>query len=61
MKQLAHRRDRDFDVALFWDRRRDKVFVVVEDIHAGDRCALTPPNGKALDAFRHPFAYGAFA
>ena len=57
MTELAHRRNHDFDVALYWDTNRDELFVVVEDIAAGDRFSITAPRRRALDVFEHPFAY----
>lgn len=57
MTELAHRRNHDFDVALYWDTSRDELFVVVEDIGAGDRFSIAAPRGRALDVFHHPFAY----
>jgi hypothetical protein len=57
MTELAHRRNHDFDVALYWDANRDELFVVVEDIGAGDRFSIAAPRARALDVFQHPFAY----
>lgn len=57
MTELAHRRNHDFDVALYWDTRRGELFVVVEDIAAGDRFSIEAPETRALDVFNHPFAY----
>ena len=57
MTELAHRRNHHFDVALYWDMSRDELFVVVEDIGAGDRFSIPAPRARALDVFHHPFAY----
>lgn len=57
MTELAHRRNHDFDVALFWDAHRDELFVVVEDIGTGGRFSIETPRTQALDVFQHPFAY----
>jgi hypothetical protein len=57
MTELAHRRNHDFDVSLYWDANHDQLFVVVEDIGAGDRFSITAPRTRALDVFNHPFAY----
>ena len=57
MTELAHRRNHDFDVALYWDTKRDELFVVVEDISAGDRFSIDATRAEALDVFHHPFAY----
>lgn len=61
MTELAHRRNDDFDVALFWDRKRDDLIVVVEDIPTGDRFTLAATRERALDVYYHPFAYAARA
>jgi len=57
MTELAHRRNEDVEVSLLWDRKRDRLFVLVEDIRAGDRFTLKTEREKALDVFNHPFAY----
>lgn len=57
MTELAHRRNEDFAVSLFWDRRHDRLFVLVEDVRVGDRFSLPATREKALDVFNHPFAY----
>src|SRR5690349_1577101 len=57
MTELAHRRNHDFDVALYWNTKSDALFVLVEDIAAGDRYSIEAPRAQALDVFHHPFAY----
>jgi hypothetical protein len=57
MTELAHRRNHDLDVALYWEATTDELFVVVEDINAGDRFSIAAPRTQALDVFHHPFAY----
>ena len=59
MTELAHRRNHDFDVALYWDTSHNELFVVVEDIGAGDRFSIVTPQARALDVFHHPFAYAS--
>ena len=59
MTELAHRKSNDIDVALLWDRERDGLFVLVEDLRTGDRFSLAAARDKALDVFNHPFAYAA--
>jgi hypothetical protein len=59
MTELAHRRNHDFDVALYWDTRNDELLVVVEDIGAGDRFSIAAPRTRALDVFQHLFAYAS--
>jgi hypothetical protein len=57
MTELAHRKNDDVEVSLFWDRTHDRLFVVVEDIRVGDRFAVPASSEQALDVFNHPFAY----
>jgi hypothetical protein len=57
MTELAHRRNHDFDVTLYWNPANDALFVLVEDIAAGDRFSIDAPHARALDVFNHPFAY----
>jgi hypothetical protein len=57
MTELAHRRNEDVEVSLLWDRKHDRLFVLVEDTHAGDRFTLEAAREKALDVFNHPYAY----
>jgi hypothetical protein len=59
MTELARRSSDNIDVSLLWDRDRDNLFVVVEDISTGDRCSLVAQRERALDIYYHPFAYGA--
>jgi hypothetical protein len=57
MTELAHRRNEDVEVSLFWDQRHDRLLVVVEDIRVGDRFAVPATGEQALVVFNHPFAY----
>jgi hypothetical protein len=57
MTELARRRNEDVEVSLFWDRRHDRLFVLVEDVRVGDRFSVLATRKKALDVFNHPFAY----
>jgi hypothetical protein len=57
MTELAHRRNEDVEVSLFWDRKHDRLFVLVEDVRVGDRFSLQAARDNALDVFNHPFAY----
>jgi hypothetical protein len=59
MTELAHRRNDDVEVSLLWDRERDRLFVLVEDVRAGERFSLQAPRDHALDVYYHPFAYAA--
>ena len=54
MTELAHRRNHDFDVALYWDTRSGELFVVVEDIAAGDRFSIEAPHGLGSRCLQPP-------
>jgi hypothetical protein len=57
MTELTHRRNEDVEVSLYWDRRHDRLFVLVDDIRAGDRFTIPAARERALEIFNHPFAY----
>lgn len=57
MTELAHRKSQDIEVSLLWDRDNDRLFVLVEDLRAGERFSLQTARDKALEVFNHPFAY----
>jgi hypothetical protein len=44
-------------VRLLWRRGRTEVLVEVVDSRGGDGLLFDVPLERALDAFRHPFAY----
>jgi hypothetical protein len=45
-------------VGLYWTRGTDVVAVTVDDARTGDSFELVvAENERALDVFRHPFAY----
>ena len=55
-----HRRTGDgIDVRLYWDSRTNRIFVSVEDAARDESFELEVEPARALDAFRHPFAYAA--
>ena len=58
-RELAARESNGIYVLLLWDPREDAITVSVEDDRRGDRFQLTVAPDRALDAFYHPFAYGA--
>ncbi len=59
-KELDARTGDGFDVRLFWHPATDTVTVSVFDATHEQSFELVVEPGKALDAFRHPFAYAAF-
>ena len=57
VRELARRSADGIDVALLWDSRANRVFVVVDDEGRGERFRIAVGNRGALDAFHHPYAY----
>jgi len=56
--ELDFRTTGQIDVTLLWDRSDDSVVVHVLDWETSQLFTVRPPRDRALDAFRHPFAYG---
>jgi len=56
---LAYRRDGGIEVALFWDRSTGDLSVLVADLASGEAFELPVAPDRALEAFRHPYAYAA--
>ncbi len=59
IRELDHRMSDGIDVWLLWNSRTNQVFVAVEDQRSGELFEVTVPRADALDAFHHPYAYGA--
>ena len=57
LRELAHRRGDGIEVSLHWRPDDDAVVLVVEDWRSGESFELEVERERALDAFRHPFAY----
>lgn len=57
--ELDHRTSGNLDVSLFWNRTTNAVVLQVID-WAGEDDFVTAVNpASAMQAFHHPFAYGA--
>jgi len=56
--ELDFRTNGHMDVTLLWDRSDDTIVVHVLDWTTSQLFTVRPPRDRALDAFRHPFAYG---
>jgi hypothetical protein len=56
-KELAKRSSEGVVVSLLWHRADDRVVVVVDDTHTGERFRLPARRENALEVFYHPFAY----
>ena len=55
--ELAFRESDGIEVALLWDAAGNSVLLNVRDVRAGEWFVCKVDGGRALDAFRHPFAY----
>ena len=58
-RELAARESDGISVRLLWHPQENAVTVSVEDARVGDCFQLAVTPERALDAFRHPFAYAA--
>ena len=60
-RELDHRVHDRIDVRLLWRARDDRVIVAVADEKTGERFSVdVRDDERALDVFRHPFAYAAW-
>jgi hypothetical protein len=60
LEELDYRESDGIAVSLIWSRADGSLAVVVRDGRTGERFQLPIEPERALDAFRHPFAYAAF-
>jgi hypothetical protein len=56
-RELAHRVRDGVEVSLFWDHVGDTLTLEVYDTRSDEYFEVEVPRDRALDAFRHPFAY----
>jgi hypothetical protein len=56
-RALAHRVNAAIHVSLYWDTVDDAVTLEVYDAMSETSFQLDVPRDRALDAFRHPYAY----
>ena len=59
MTELAHRTSNGLDVSLLWSRHTGRLVVTVNDMRSDESFSLDAPSHRALDVYRHPFAYAA--
>jgi hypothetical protein len=60
-RELDHRSHDRIDVRLLWRAGDDRVIVAVADEKTGERFSIdVHDDERALDVFRHPFAYAAW-
>ena len=57
--ELDHRSADGIEVSLLWSRNTNRLLVAVADSRSGESFEVQAPAEKALDVFRHPFAYAA--
>jgi hypothetical protein len=55
--ELAHRSTAGIQVWLFWSQPSNRITIELIDNRIGERLEFEVANDKALDAFRHPYAY----
>jgi hypothetical protein len=60
-KELAHRTSDGIDVFLYWNERTNRVTLRVNDAGSDEAFDMEVDGHRALDAFRHPFAYATSA
>jgi hypothetical protein len=56
-EELDHREADGISVSLCWSREDGTLVVAVADCRTGEQFELAVAPERALDAFRHPFAY----
>ena len=59
LTELDHRSADGIEIFLLWSRATNRLHVAVDDSRSGERFEVPAPAEKALDVFRHPFAYAA--
>ncbi len=57
LRELDRRTNDGIDVRLLWNPATGEVSVAVADSKAGESFEIAVDGERALDAFRHPFAY----
>jgi hypothetical protein len=58
-RELAHRTSDGIDVSLRWNRLTNRVTINVYDARSDEGFEFEVDGHRALDAYRHPFAYAA--
>jgi len=56
-RELAHRSTDGIEVSLFWSKPSNRVTIELVDERIDERFEFEVAHEKALDAFRHPYAY----
>jgi hypothetical protein len=58
-RELARRRSGTDEILLVWESVSDQVRLAVRDADTGAGLEIAVAPARALDAFRHPYAYAA--
>jgi hypothetical protein len=58
-RELAHRTSDGLGVSLYWNEGTNRVTVSVYDARSDEGFEFEVDAHRALDAYRHPFAYAA--
>ena len=56
-RELAHRVNDGIEVSLFWEKVGDVLSLELYDGKTEEHFAIEVPRDRALEAFRHPYAY----
>jgi hypothetical protein len=57
LQELDYRESNGIAVSLLWQRRSNRLRVVVEDTKLGESFTLPVRPENARDVFNHPYAY----
>jgi hypothetical protein len=58
-RELAHRAGHGIEVVLFWHELTNKLTVRVSDERTGSYFEVAADPDRALDVFKHPYAYAS--
>jgi hypothetical protein len=58
-RELAHRSNDGIDVTLSWSKASHRVTISVYNARSATALEFEVDGADALDAFNHPYAYGA--
>ena len=57
LTELDYRSADGIEVSLLWSRNTNRLLVAVADSRSGESFEVHAPADRALDVFRHPYAY----
>ena len=56
-RELAHRTGNGIKVTLLWTKSTNTVTIAVVDAHSSEELEFEVDSSRALEAFKHPYAY----